>query len=141
MPPRLSAVVFLCEIQPATKITLPQAQWFAWTSVDRLSDKKPDSISNASATAPPKNFLDSHPLKDAPRQYGEKVREFTPKPLLRPIGMSNPPVPGQLTDILDARTWKEKHDQAAYQKLKMEQRLYLYESAGSSPELIIVLGG
>lgn len=49
------------------------------------------------------------PLDEAPRAYGKAVSEFTPKPLSRPIGLPNPPRPGQNTGI-DKRTLRQRRD-------------------------------
>ncbi|OTB08849.1 hypothetical protein M426DRAFT_316876 [Hypoxylon sp. CI-4A] len=64
------------------------------------------------------------PLEDAPRAYGKRIDEFTPKPLSRPIGMSLPPQPGENTGI-DARTLKQRRDDFVdYQKhLKRREEL------------------
>ncbi|PQE11242.1 ATPase assembly factor ATP10 mitochondria protein [Rutstroemia sp. NJR-2017a BVV2] len=48
-------------------------------------------------------------LDEAPRSYGKKVTEFTPRPLDRAIGLPNPPRPGENTGI-DPRTWRERRD-------------------------------
>jgi ATPase complex subunit ATP10 len=73
-------------------------QWRTFsTSFRRLAEKP------ASTTPPP------GPLDEAPRSYGKAVSEFTPKPLSRPIGLPNPPRPGENTGI-DKRTLKQRRD-------------------------------
>ncbi|KAK3693855.1 ATP10 protein-domain-containing protein [Podospora appendiculata] len=49
------------------------------------------------------------PLAHAPRAYGDKLEEFTPTPLWRPIGMNAPPSAGENTGI-DHRTLKQRRD-------------------------------
>ncbi|OTA96979.1 hypothetical protein M434DRAFT_348502 [Hypoxylon sp. CO27-5] len=66
------------------------------------------ATTTTSTPAPPKIVPDS-PLADAPRAYGKRVEEFTPKPLSRPIGMPLPPQPGENTGI-DRRTFKQRRD-------------------------------
>lgn len=65
-------------------------------------DKKPEI--NEVNLALPSDFL-----QEAPRSYGKDVSEYIPKPLDRPIGLPNPPSPGENTGI-DARTWRERRD-------------------------------
>jgi hypothetical protein len=73
-------------------------QWRAFsTSYQRYAEK------GAPATSPP------GPLDKAPRSYGKAVSEFTPKPLSRPIGLPNPPRPGENTGI-DKRTLRQRRD-------------------------------
>lgn len=73
-------------------------QWRTFsTSFRRLAEKP------APTTPPP------GPLDEAPRSYGKAVSEFTPKPLSRPIGLPNPPRPGENTGI-DKRTLKQRRD-------------------------------
>jgi ATPase complex subunit ATP10 len=45
----------------------------------------------------------------APKSYGKKVKEFTPLPLSRPIGLNYPPSPGQNTGV-DPRSMKQRRD-------------------------------
>lgn len=45
----------------------------------------------------------------APKSYGKKVKEFTPLPLSRPIGLNYPPSPGQNTGV-DPRSVKQRRD-------------------------------
>jgi hypothetical protein len=74
-------------------------QWRSFTTTYRRLDDKPPK------PAPAKSSV----LDEAPRSYGKKVTEFTPKPLDRAIGLPNPPRPGENTGI-DVRTWKERRD-------------------------------
>ncbi|PMD48523.1 hypothetical protein L207DRAFT_560161 [Hyaloscypha variabilis F] len=76
-------------------------QWRAFSTSYRRLAEKPAS---APAPAPPKA---PGPLDEAPRSYGKAVSEFTPKPLSRPIGLPNPPRPGENTGI-DPRTWRQR---------------------------------
>lgn len=76
-------------------------QWRAFsTSYRQLAEKG----TTPSAPAPPAS---PGPLDEAPRSYGKAVSEFTPKPLSRPIGLPNPPRPGENTGI-DPRTWRQR---------------------------------
>lgn len=61
---------------------------------------------NESAPAPP---LVEHPLANAPRSYGKRIEKFTPTILPRPIGMENPPQPGENTGI-DFRSVRQRRD-------------------------------
>ncbi|KAI0842078.1 ATP10 protein-domain-containing protein [Hypoxylon sp. FL0890] len=68
----------------------------------------------------PKIAPDS-PLADAPRGYGKRVEEFTPKPLSRPIGMHSPPQPGENTGI-DRRTLKQRRDDFVNYEKHLQRR-------------------
>ncbi|KAI1143427.1 ATP10 protein-domain-containing protein [Hypoxylon sp. FL0543] len=70
--------------------------------------------------AQPKIIPDS-PLADAPRAYGKRVEEFTPKPLGRPIGMPQPPRPGENTGI-DRRTLKQRRDDLVNYEKHLQRR-------------------
>jgi ATPase complex subunit ATP10 len=68
--------------------------------------------------------LPEGPLANAPRSYGRAVKEFTPTPLARPIGMNHPPSAGENTGI-DKRSLKQrKADFTNYDK-HLERRQYL----------------
>ncbi|KAI0851414.1 ATP10 protein-domain-containing protein [Daldinia vernicosa] len=75
------------------------------------SDNNPAKTETpASPASPaPAKFIPPSPLQDAPRSYGKRIEEFTPKPLSRPIGMPQPPKPGENTGI-DNRTLKQRRD-------------------------------
>ncbi|KJZ73538.1 hypothetical protein HIM_07094 [Hirsutella minnesotensis 3608] len=62
----------------------------------------------AGASMDPKSTI-SGPAIEAPRSYGKRVDEFTPKPLPRPIGMPLPPREGENMGI-DLRTLKQRRD-------------------------------
>ncbi|KAI0459403.1 ATP10 protein-domain-containing protein [Xylaria acuta] len=66
-------------------------------------------------------FTPPSPLTDAPRSYGKRVEEFTPKPLSRPIGLPYPPEAGQNTGI-DFRTWKQRRDDFVNYDKHLERR-------------------
>ena len=77
-------------------------QWRSFsTSYRRLAEKEPP----ATPSPPPP----ASPLEGAPRAYGKAVTDFTPKPLNRPIGLQNPPRPGENWGI-DTRTLKQRRD-------------------------------
>jgi mitochondrial ATPase complex subunit ATP10 len=65
------------------------------------------------------------PLDEAPRAYGKAVDQFTPKPLSRPIGLPNPPRPGENTGI-DRRTLKERRDDFVNYDKHLIRRKQLY---------------
>lgn len=73
----------------------------------------PDDAAKDAAPAPTKSPIEalreSGPLANAPRAYGKKLDTFTPTHLSRPIGMHNPPNPGENTGI-DTRTLQQKRD-------------------------------
>ncbi|PSR90472.1 ATP10 protein-domain-containing protein [Coniella lustricola] len=70
------------------------------------TDKKPSKtpIQNYKAAAPK-----VRPLEFAPRAYGQRVREFTPTVLPRPIGLDRPPKATDNTGF-DARSLKQRRD-------------------------------
>lgn len=73
----------------------------------------PDAASKNAASAAPvspiESLRESGPLANAPRAYGKALDTFTPTHLSRPIGMHNPPNPGENTGI-DTRTLQQKRD-------------------------------
>ncbi|KAI1466851.1 ATP10 protein-domain-containing protein [Daldinia caldariorum] len=76
--------------------------------------------SPGSDPAPPK-VIPPSPLADAPRSYGKRTEQFTPKPLSRPIGMPNPPRPGENTGI-DNRTLRQRRDDFVNYDRHLERR-------------------
>ncbi|KAI1649817.1 ATP10 protein-domain-containing protein [Daldinia loculata] len=77
-------------------------------AVKPAASNKPAKTETPASPAPAK-VIPPSPLEDAPRSYGKRVEEFTPKPLNRPIGMPQPPKPGENTGI-DNRTLKQRRD-------------------------------
>ncbi|KAI0176278.1 ATP10 protein-domain-containing protein [Hypoxylon sp. FL1284] len=67
-------------------------------------------------TQKPPKFIPPSQLEDAPRAYGKRVDEFTPKPLSRPIGMPLPPQPGENTGIDLRSTSQRRSDFVNYDK-------------------------
>lgn len=57
----------------------------------------------------------------APRSYGERLEEFTPEMLPRPIGMTKPPHPNDNSGI-DARTIKQRRDDFVNYEKHLERR-------------------
>ncbi|KAK4192691.1 ATP10 protein-domain-containing protein [Podospora australis] len=93
-------------------------QWRTFgTSYVRLADKPPSPAPAKSTTKPapvptaggPPTPAPDSPLANAPRSYGKKVREFTPTPLSRPIGMNHPPKAGENWGV-DTRSIKQRRD-------------------------------
>ncbi|KAI1416019.1 ATP10 protein-domain-containing protein [Hypoxylon sp. FL1857] len=82
--------------------------------------KNANAAATASSPVPPKVVPES-PLADAPRAYGKRVEEFTPKPLSRPIGMPLPPKPGENTGI-DNRTLKQRRDDFVNYEKHLQRR-------------------
>ncbi|KAH6636667.1 ATP10 protein-domain-containing protein [Chaetomium tenue] len=111
-------------------------QWRSFSiSYRRLVDKPPAPTSgpaNPSSTQPSPGTAPvsrdaaaaSSPLAHAPRAYGKKLKDFTPTPLARPIGMNYPPQAGENTGI-DNRSLKQRHaDFTNYDKhLKRREEL------------------
>ncbi|KAI0022211.1 ATP10 protein-domain-containing protein [Xylariomycetidae sp. FL0641] len=69
----------------------------------------------------PLRAVPQSPLEGAPRAYGKRVDDFTPTPLPRPIGMPNPPQPGENTGI-DLRTRKQRRDDFVNYTKHLERR-------------------
>ncbi|KAI0135512.1 ATP10 protein-domain-containing protein [Daldinia grandis] len=77
-------------------------------AVKPAADNKPAKTETPVSSAPAK-VIPPSPLEDAPRSYGKRTEKFTPKPLNRPIGMPQPPKPGENTGV-DHRTLKQRRD-------------------------------
>lgn len=69
---------------------------------------------------------------DAPRSYGPVYASFEPKLLPRPIGMLDPPLPGQNTGETDRTKIRNVNELADYDK-HLERRRALY---GTDPSAI-----
>ncbi|KAL0938817.1 ATP10 protein [Colletotrichum truncatum] len=81
------------------------------TTRPRLAEKPqvPEPAPGAAAPAEPaKPDLPASAIH-APRAYGKKIKDFTPEPLPRPIGMTHPPHPEDNSGI-DRRSLKERRD-------------------------------
>ncbi|KAK3904720.1 ATP10 protein-domain-containing protein [Staphylotrichum tortipilum] len=74
-------------------------------------------------TAPPAPGAES-PLAHAPRAYGKALKEFTPTPLSRPIGMNFPPNAGENTGV-DKRSLKQRHADFTNYDKHLKRREYL----------------
>ncbi|KAK4042094.1 ATP10 protein-domain-containing protein [Parachaetomium inaequale] len=112
-------------------------QWRSFSvSYRRLADKPPAPTpqpapgSKAAPVAPPAS-LGGHdagaaegPLAHAPRAYGKRLKDFTPTPLARPIGMNYPPRAGENTGV-DNRTLKERHADFTNYEKHLQRREYL----------------
>lgn len=113
-------------------------QWRSFSiSYRRLADKPPASNPEPapSSTATPKTpppapagngdaGVAEGPLAHAPRAYGKKLKEFTPTPLARPIGMNYPPSAGENTGV-DKRSLKERHADFTNYEKHLKRREYL----------------
>ncbi|GKT54885.1 ATP10 protein [Colletotrichum tofieldiae] len=80
------------------------------TSRSCLADKPP-APAPAPGTAPPEPAKPDLPGSaiHAPRAYGKKIKDFTPQPLPRPIGMAHPPHPEDNSGV-DRRSLKQRRD-------------------------------
>jgi ATPase complex subunit ATP10 len=83
-------------------------QWRSFSTTYRYFAEPPSKPAlPTSSTSPALLSTDAFP--NAPRSYGKSVDEFTPEPLLRPIGLPNPPQPGENLGI-DRRTWRQRRE-------------------------------
>ncbi|KAK6072544.1 ATP10 protein [Seiridium cupressi] len=95
-------------------------------SCRRLAERAPKTaakppVANGNASAPTPKFIPPPPLENAPRSYGNRVENFTPVPLPRPIGMPFPPEPGQNTG-LDNRSIRQRRDDFVNWDRHLERR-------------------
>ncbi|GJC92373.1 ATP10 protein [Colletotrichum higginsianum] len=82
-----------------------------------LSTSRPFLADKSPAPAPAPDAAPSEPVKPdlpgsaihAPRAYGKRVKDFTPQPLPRPIGMAHPPHPEDNSGV-DRRSLKQRRD-------------------------------
>ncbi|KAK3335554.1 ATP10 protein-domain-containing protein [Cercophora scortea] len=101
--------------KPASPSTTPAAPPSSRSKIPpapKALEVEPGSSTTADASSIPATPLQtkpSGPLAHAPRGYGDKLEEFTPTPLWRPIGMHAPPSAGENTGI-DHRTLKQRRD-------------------------------
>ncbi|KAK1975073.1 ATP10 protein [Colletotrichum cereale] len=72
---------------------------------------KPPAPAPAPGTAPLETAKPDLPGSaiHAPRAYGRKIKDFTPQPLPRPIGMAHPPHPEDNSGV-DRRSLKQRRD-------------------------------
>ncbi|CAN8098946.1 unnamed protein product [Discula destructiva] len=111
-----------------------RCQWRAFhTTHPRLAGPKPEANKTPTEPAPSKEdvavpaaqekktSLPSDPLATAPRSYGKRVDSFTPTLLYRPIGMHQPPRPGENTGI-DTRTLKQRRDDFVNWEIHLKRR-------------------
>ncbi|KAJ0121501.1 F1F0 ATP synthase assembly protein Atp10 [Diaporthe amygdali] len=104
-------------------------QWRTFiTTYPRLENPNPNKAPNAAASNTTESTVlgaatssEPSPLRDAPRSYGRKVEEFTPKVLARPIGLNHPPSPGENTGV-DLRSLKQRRDDFVNYDLHLKRR-------------------
>jgi hypothetical protein len=88
------------------------------TAVNPPKPQAPQSI--------PPPTTDPNPLLDPfanPRS--KNAEDYLPKPLSRPLGLPNPPRPGENTGI-DPRTWRQRRDDFVNYEKHLERRRVLY---------------
>ena len=88
------------------------------------SDPKAPSPAPPAANGPGKLDVPEGPLAHAPRSYGKALKDFTPTPLSRPIGMNHPPAAGENTGI-DTRSLKQRHQDFTNYEKHLQRREYL----------------
>ncbi len=74
----------------------------------------------------------SAPLASAPRSYGKRTEDFTPTPLSRPIGMPDPPRPGENTGV-DRRSLRQRRDDFVDYDKHLVRREELYAGPEQHP--------
>ncbi|RMX87273.1 hypothetical protein D0868_15009 [Hortaea werneckii] len=82
---------------------------------------KPPPPPNPSKPAPPPPVFRPTPSGPDLRKKRDDDEDFTPYPLSRPIGMPNPPQPGENIG-LDTRAWREKRDDFHNYEKHLERR-------------------
>lgn len=97
------------------------------------SDGKAADAAPVAAQAKP-SPQESGPLANAPRSYGKRVKNFEPTMLSRPIGLQNPPKPGENTGI-DLRSLKQKRADFVdyHQHMRRREELYVQPTPCSLP--------
>lgn len=105
-------------------VTCLLCQWRSFSvSYGRLADQPPAPSPDAKPTPSPAAVPEG-PLAHAPRGYGKKLKEFTPTPLARPIGMNFPPSPGENTGV-DTRSLKQRREDFVNYEKHLQRREYL----------------
>ncbi|KAF9879995.1 ATP10 protein [Colletotrichum karsti] len=96
----------------ALSCTVCAARRHLSTTRPRLAEKpqapNPAPAPGAAPVEQPKPDLPGSAIH-APRAYGKKVKDFTPEPLPRPIGMAHPPHPEDNSGV-DRRSLQERRD-------------------------------
>lgn len=86
--------------------------WRRDFSASTLRAAKP----GAGASIDPQNKVKGAPI-EAPRSYGKRIDgDFVPRPLPRPIGMPDPPRPGENTGIDNRTLTQRRADFVDYDK-------------------------
>ncbi|KAK1781143.1 ATP10 protein-domain-containing protein [Copromyces sp. CBS 386.78] len=95
--------------KPTTPATTPASTPAPAPDAASKDATSKDTAPAAPVISPIEALRESGPLANAPRAYGKALDTFTPTHLSRPIGMHNPPNPGENTGI-DTRTLQQKRD-------------------------------
>lgn len=100
-------------LQALRSLALPEARPSCLQTARRAYASLPDPKKDLKSTPPPPPTGDYKPPTDQPgyklRNKSDDSEEFTPTPLSRPIGMPNPPQPGDNMGR-DARSLRERRD-------------------------------
>ncbi|KAF6841345.1 f1f0 atp synthase assembly protein [Colletotrichum plurivorum] len=100
----------MCAFRRAFSCTVCASRRHLSTTRPQLTGKPPASGAAPAATPaePAKPDLPASAIH-APRAYGKKIKDFTPEPLPRPIGMSHPPHPHDNSGV-DRRSLQQRRD-------------------------------
>jgi hypothetical protein len=126
LPMRPRLLCLLCQYRPFSTSYRRLAEQAKKTTA---ATAKPTLSASAAvaAAASKKQIQDASPLQNAPRGYGERVENFTPVPLPRPIGMLYPPEVGQNTGV-DNRSIKQRRADFVDWEKHLVRREELYVS-------------
>lgn len=96
-----------------------------FSNTPKPADEKQAVTGPAGTQAAQPSPQESDPLASAPRSYGKRVDKYKPLPLARPIGLHNPPQPGENTGV-DTRSIKQRRDDFVDYKRHLQRREELY---------------
>ena len=107
------------------RILLLQLTFQCRTANQRLLQcRHASSAGSPQGSKPPISKTQSSNLQ-APKSSETKEEEHVPKPLTRPLGLPNPPRPGQ-NNGRDIRTWRERRDDFLNYDKHLERRKQLF---------------